>query len=155
MTRVLPEPAPASTSSGPSVVVTASRCAGFRSRSRLDMERSLFSAVVRTPERRVQASHSIIAAQDPRCIFSTACCWGRRWRASPPPRTGQEVAARRLEADATFYFPLDFGFACRRTLAAVKPALVVIAETEIWPNFLRAAPRAGARGASAPGGAPP
>src|SRR3990172_6830789 len=175
MTRVLPEPAPASTSSGPSVVVTASRCAGFRSRSRLDMERSLFSAVERTPERRVQASHSIIAAQDPRCIFSTACCWGRRARrfsggaapgavwlhavsvgealavapllqefrrrfpgrrllVSTTTRTGQELAARRLEADATFYFPLDFGFACRRTLAAVKPALVVIAETEIWPR---------------------
>src|SRR5919206_2387504 len=30
-TRVLPEPAPATTSSGPSVVTTASRCAGFRS----------------------------------------------------------------------------------------------------------------------------
>src|SRR6478609_4931540 len=30
-TRVLPEPAPATTSSGPSVVSTASRCAGFRS----------------------------------------------------------------------------------------------------------------------------
>ncbi len=30
MTRVFPEPAPASTSSGPSVVVTASRCGGFR-----------------------------------------------------------------------------------------------------------------------------
>src|SRR5579862_8680318 len=30
-TRVLPEPAPAITSSGPSVVVTASRCASFRS----------------------------------------------------------------------------------------------------------------------------
>ncbi len=30
-TRVLPEPAPAITSSGPSVVSTASRCAGFRS----------------------------------------------------------------------------------------------------------------------------
>ena len=70
---------------------------------------------------------------------------GRRLLVSTTTRTGQEVAARRLEADATFYFPLDFGFACRRTLAAVKPALVVIAETEIWPNFLRAARRAGAR----------
>ena len=33
-TRVLPEPAPASTSSGPSPWVTASRCAGFRPSSR-------------------------------------------------------------------------------------------------------------------------
>src|SRR2546427_9775715 len=34
MTRVLPLPAPARTSSGPSPAVTASRCAGFRSSSR-------------------------------------------------------------------------------------------------------------------------
>jgi 3-deoxy-D-manno-octulosonic-acid transferase len=64
---------------------------------------------------------------------------------STTTRTGQEVAARRLDADATFYFPLDFGFACRRALADVRPALIVIAETEIWPNFLREARRAGAR----------
>ena len=32
ITRVLPVPAPARTSSGPSVVVTASRCAGFSDR---------------------------------------------------------------------------------------------------------------------------
>ena len=70
---------------------------------------------------------------------------GRRLLVSTTTRTGQELAAKRLGADATFYFPLDFAFACRRTLAAVKPALVVIAETEIWPNFLRAAHRAGAR----------
>jgi 3-deoxy-D-manno-octulosonic-acid transferase len=70
---------------------------------------------------------------------------GRKLLVSTTTRTGQELAAKRLGADATFYFPLDFAFACRRTLAAVKPALVVIAETEIWPNFLRAAQRAGAR----------
>src|SRR5688572_24852513 len=37
ITRVLPVPAPASTSSGPSVVVTASRWAGFRDWSRSPM----------------------------------------------------------------------------------------------------------------------
>ena len=31
MTRVLPEPGPARISSGPSIVVTASRCGGLRS----------------------------------------------------------------------------------------------------------------------------
>lgn len=70
---------------------------------------------------------------------------GRKLLVSTTTRTGQELAARRLASDATFYFPLDFAFACRRALAAVQPALVVIAETEIWPNFLRTARRAGAR----------
>lgn len=70
---------------------------------------------------------------------------GRKIFVSTTTRTGQEMAAKRLEADGTFYFPLDFAFACRRALEAVQPALVVIAETEIWPNFLRQARRAGAR----------
>lgn len=70
---------------------------------------------------------------------------GRKILVSTTTRTGQEVAAKCLDCDATFYFPLDFAFACRRVLAAVQPALVVIAETEIWPNFLREAHRRGAR----------
>jgi len=70
---------------------------------------------------------------------------GRKIFVSTTTRTGQEMAAKRLEADGTFYFPLDFAFACRRALAAIQPALVVIAETELWPNFLREARRAGAR----------
>jgi 3-deoxy-D-manno-octulosonic-acid transferase len=70
---------------------------------------------------------------------------GRKLVVSTTTRTGQETAGKRLDCDATFYFPLDFSFACRRLLDAVKPALVVIAETEIWPNFLRQAHRQGAR----------
>src|SRR5262249_41635426 len=59
--------------------------------------------------------------------------------------TGQELAAARLGADATVYLPLDFAFACRRALRAIQPELVLVAETEFWPNFLRQAKRAGAR----------
>lgn len=53
--------------------------------------------------------------------------------------TGRAVAERRIAADAIIYFPLDFRFAVRRALAAIRPHLVLIAETEIWPNFLREA----------------
>jgi len=70
---------------------------------------------------------------------------GRRLLVSTTTRTGQETAGQRLDCDVTFYFPLDFSFACRRLLDAVQPALIVIAETEIWPNFLRQARRHGAR----------
>jgi len=59
--------------------------------------------------------------------------------------TGQKLAARRFGEDNVFYFPLDFAFAIRPYLAALRPALVVIAETEFWPNFLRLAKRSGAR----------
>jgi 3-deoxy-D-manno-octulosonic-acid transferase len=59
--------------------------------------------------------------------------------------TGQRLAARRFGADNIFYFPLDFGFAIRPYLEALHPELVVIAETEFWPNFLRLSKSSGAR----------
>ncbi len=56
--------------------------------------------------------------------------------------TGQALANERMPfADAVIYFPLDWTFCARRALAAVRPALVVVLETEIWPNFLREAAR--------------
>ena len=58
--------------------------------------------------------------------------------------TGQALARERLPfADAVFYFPLDWNFCVRRALHAVQPAVVLILETEIWPNFLRQAHRRG------------
>ncbi|MFN5291422.1 MAG: 3-deoxy-D-manno-octulosonic acid transferase [Planctomycetia bacterium] len=33
-------------------------------------------------------------------------------------------------------FPLDFSWAVKRSLAAIKPDLMVLAESELWPNFL-------------------
>jgi len=54
--------------------------------------------------------------------------------------TGQALARQRLPfADAVIYFPLDWAFCVRRALQAVQPAVVVVLETEIWPNFLREA----------------
>jgi len=59
--------------------------------------------------------------------------------------SGQKLAARRFGAENVFYFPLDFAFAIRPYLDALRPELVVVAETEFWPNFLRLAKRGGAR----------
>jgi 3-deoxy-D-manno-octulosonic-acid transferase len=48
--------------------------------------------------------------------------------------------AKRIFADLpVFFFPLDFSWAVRRTLRQVRPALVVLAEADLWPNFLLAA----------------
>jgi len=38
-----------------------------------------------------------------------------------------------------FFWPLDFSWAVRRALRRVRPSLVVLAEGELWPNFLLAA----------------
>jgi 3-deoxy-D-manno-octulosonic-acid transferase len=59
--------------------------------------------------------------------------------------TGQRLATRRFGAENVFYFPLDFAFAIRPYLQALNPELVVIAETELWPNFLRLAKQNGAQ----------
>lgn len=54
-------------------------------------------------------------------------------------RTGQKLArdvfAR--EADSVFYFPFDWRWCVRRALRAVNPSVVLLMETELWPNFLR------------------
>src|SRR6184192_1553075 len=73
----------------------------------------------------------------------------RRLRAGYPDRplivstttlTGQALARERMAfADAVIYFPLDWSLCVRRAFAAVRPALVLVLETEIWPNFLRKA----------------
>ena len=57
--------------------------------------------------------------------------------------TGQKLARQRMDfADAIFYFPLDWKGPVRRSLAATEAAIVIIVETEIWPNFLRECRRA-------------
>lgn len=61
---------------------------------------------------------------------------------STTTETGRRLARERLRgADAVFYFPLDWAVAVRRALRAIRPSLVIIMETEIWPNFLREARR--------------
>jgi 3-deoxy-D-manno-octulosonic-acid transferase len=56
--------------------------------------------------------------------------------------SGNALARERMPfADAVIYFPLDWAFCVRRALNAIKPSLVIIFETEIWPNFLRRARR--------------
>ena len=54
-------------------------------------------------------------------------------------RTGQKLAqdvfAR--QADSVFYFPFDWRWSVRRALRAVRPSVVLLMETELWPNFLR------------------
>ncbi|HEY9870660.1 MAG TPA: 3-deoxy-D-manno-octulosonic acid transferase [Candidatus Obscuribacterales bacterium] len=55
---------------------------------------------------------------------------------STTTRTGQDLARQRLAgAGEVFYFPLDLPWAVAAWLDAVRPSLVAIVETEIWPGF--------------------
>ena len=53
--------------------------------------------------------------------------------------TGQEIAKKKLGEIADFitYFPYDFPFCIGHFLNKVNPKVVIVAETELWPNIAR------------------
>jgi len=57
--------------------------------------------------------------------------------------TGRGVALGIREIDCCIYFPFDYRFATARLLKAIRPVAVIVAETEIWPNFIRSARQLG------------
>jgi len=82
----------------------------------------------------------VLAAQP--LVARLKACTGRSVFVSTTTETGRRLARERLQsADGIFYFPLDWVVPVRRALRAIRPAIVIIMETEIWPNFLREARR--------------
>jgi 3-deoxy-D-manno-octulosonic-acid transferase len=57
--------------------------------------------------------------------------------------TGHAIALEDKEIDLCLFFPFDFSWAVRRALNTVNPELIIIVETEIWPNFTRQAHQLG------------
>jgi 3-deoxy-D-manno-octulosonic-acid transferase len=57
---------------------------------------------------------------------------------------GQQLARQRFGEARVFYMPLDFTFALQPYFRALRPSLVILAETEFWPNLLHLARRKGA-----------
>lgn len=55
---------------------------------------------------------------------------------STTTRTGQALARERFGRDRVFYCPLDLPWAVRAYLEALRPRMLVLAETEFWPNLL-------------------
>ena len=51
--------------------------------------------------------------------------------------TGRALAQQHSDLDRVIYFPLDLPGAVQRSLDRIRPTLIVVAETEIWPNFMR------------------
>ncbi len=68
----------------------------------------------------------------------------RKLFVSTTTETGFRTAQQHLAANGFFFCPLDFAFAVRRVLRTVRPSLVVIAETEFWPNLFRQVRASGA-----------
>jgi 3-deoxy-D-manno-octulosonic-acid transferase len=71
---------------------------------------------------------------------------GHRLFLSTTTVTGNAVAARGArELDGLFYAPFDWPHPVRRALSVLNPALVVLVETELWPNLIHEARRRGTR----------
>jgi 3-deoxy-D-manno-octulosonic-acid transferase len=57
--------------------------------------------------------------------------------------TGYDEACKRFPDLRVLFWPFDFSWAVRAALRAVNPTMVVLAESELWPNFLNAAQERG------------
>jgi 3-deoxy-D-manno-octulosonic-acid transferase len=68
---------------------------------------------------------------------------GHRLLVSTTTRTGQALARERFGAERVFYCPLDLPWAVRAYLEALRPSMLVLAETEFWPNLLNGCFRRG------------
>jgi len=59
---------------------------------------------------------------------------------------GFRVAREKVrDVDRIFFVPLDFRRPVRRVLQALRPRVLVLAESEFWPNLLRETARSGCR----------
>jgi 3-deoxy-D-manno-octulosonic-acid transferase len=55
---------------------------------------------------------------------------------STTTRTGQQLARERFGAGRCFYFPIDLPWVVRGAFHALRPRVLVLAESELWPNVL-------------------
>jgi 3-deoxy-D-manno-octulosonic-acid transferase len=61
---------------------------------------------------------------------------GYRLLVSTTTHTGQALAKERFGAGRVFYCPLDLPWAVYAYLQALRPRMLILAETEFWPNLL-------------------
>ncbi|MGW8312764.1 MAG: 3-deoxy-D-manno-octulosonic acid transferase [Desulfuromonadales bacterium] len=50
--------------------------------------------------------------------------------------TGREIAVGVSEIDYYIFFPFDLRWIVRKVLKLISPELIILVETEIWPNFV-------------------
>ena len=77
----------------------------------------------------------------------------REWRSAEPSvkfcfsttsSTGWKMAQREIGAeDVLIYNPLDFPRLVKKSFDAISPKAIILTETEIWPNFIRALKKRG------------
>jgi 3-deoxy-D-manno-octulosonic-acid transferase len=70
----------------------------------------------------------------------------RRVFLSSVTAAGREAGEKKLPGVAgQFYLPFDWKWAVRRVLRQIRPSVLVIVETELWPNLLKTVRESGCR----------
>ncbi|MBN2090415.1 3-deoxy-D-manno-octulosonic acid transferase [candidate division KSB1 bacterium] len=52
-------------------------------------------------------------------------------------QTGYEIASKEPEIDHVFYLPVDLPWIIKFVIKKAKPTMLVVLETELWPNLFR------------------
>lgn len=55
---------------------------------------------------------------------------------STTTRTGHDLAVRTFPEMVILYFPYDLRWVVHRVVRAIQPDLMLVTETELWPNFI-------------------
>jgi 3-deoxy-D-manno-octulosonic-acid transferase len=73
-----------------------------------------------------------------RLVGELEAALGDGWRVvvSTTTASGQELARQRFGVERVFFYPLDFGWAVRAYLRVLRPRLLVLMESELWPRML-------------------
>jgi 3-deoxy-D-manno-octulosonic-acid transferase len=73
-----------------------------------------------------------------RLVTELSVALGDQWVVvvSTTTATGQALAQERLGAARIFFYPLDIGWAVRAYMKALRPQMLVLMESELWPRML-------------------
>jgi 3-deoxy-D-manno-octulosonic-acid transferase len=93
----------------------------------------------RHPERRIFMSHVTPAGREAgeKRLPSALARGGRA--------TGERDSGATCPVAGRFFLPLDLRWCVTRALERIRPAMLIIVETELWPNLLRSAHERGTR----------
>jgi 3-deoxy-D-manno-octulosonic-acid transferase len=107
---------------------------------RLGISGRLKKLVASEPSRPIIWLHAVSVGEVlavSRLVSELDCAFPQfRLLVSTTTRTGHDLARQRLGADRVFYCPLDVPWAVRACLNTLRPRILILAETEFWPNIL-------------------
>lgn len=64
---------------------------------------------------------------------------------STTTETGRHMAQHLVETAVFVYYPLDLFWVVRRVLSLIQPDILVLVETELWPNFIQCCRKRGVK----------